>query len=261
MIRYATSSSHVSVGAVHRMSPVDFWSASCEGKDPSRWRPAIAYPIFILNFHGLGRPPRDVSPDEEKFWIEAPFFEAILDLARGRSDVQLTFDDANESDYATALPALEARNLTGKFFIVMGSLGHHGYLSIRQLQALAAAGMGVGSHGMRHRRWTRLCAHDLNEELVEARYRLEQTVGLPVEDVACPFGSYNRHVLSCLRKLGYQRIYTSDGGPANLDAVVQARNTVLRRHNLGDIREVINSTPRGLKRAWRGLKQTLKRWR
>jgi peptidoglycan/xylan/chitin deacetylase (PgdA/CDA1 family) len=66
--------------------------------------------------------------------------------------------------------------------------------------------MVIGTHGMRHQRWTDLDDKGLQEELVYARTRLEQISGRFITEAACPFGSYNRRVLTALREQGYNSV-------------------------------------------------------
>lgn len=217
--------------------------------------------MFILNFHGLGPMPAGLTAGEADCWLDQSFFESILDAVKERKDILLTLDDSNESDWAVALPALKARNLRAKFFAVAQRLDQSGYLSTGQLQALAAEGMEIGVHGMRHRRWTGLDAAALNEELVVARDRLEQVLGGPVREAACPFGSYDRRVLGALRESGYQRIFTSDGGPAEDGAWIQPRNTIRRTHELAHVQKITIDEPSGLGKELRAVKLKLKQWR
>ncbi len=219
--------------------------------------------IFILNFHGLGQPRQGLAlgGGEETYWIEESFFEAILDRVRHRTDVQITFDDSNESDFAVAFPALQARGMTAKFFMVAQRIGVQGYVSLNQLQSLVAAGMEIGCHGMRHRSWRGLSKQDLKEELVEAKDRLEQMAVRQIKEAACPWGNYDRRVLRALRNLGYQRVYTSDQGPALSDAWLQPRTTVTRRDDLPAIERTTANLPHGVAGLWRATKLTLKRWR
>lgn len=179
-----------------------------------------------LTFHGIGGIGRRLEPGEELFWLDQDQFESALDSVVGRSDVQITFDDGNASDIEHALPQLRRQGLTATFFVVAGRLGAPGFLDEDGVRALAAAGMAIGCHGMRHRPWRRLDERALWEELVDARRLLEQVVDRPVTEAACPFGSYDRRVLRFLRRHGYRRAYTSDRGTARPDDWIQARNTV-----------------------------------
>lgn len=217
--------------------------------------------VYILNFHGVGDPPANLPSGELDCWIEKSLFEEILSFVAQCAQVRITFDDSNVSDYHIALPALVSRRLTAKFFAVAGRIGQPGYVSAEQLQDLAAAGMDIGTHGMQHRRWRGLSEDSLNEELVEARNRLEQIIGAPVKEAACPFGSYDRRVLGALRRLGYERIYNSDEGPAQTGAWLMPRNTVRRTDDLVKIGGGIKTVPVGTHKVWRGIKLIFKQWR
>jgi peptidoglycan/xylan/chitin deacetylase (PgdA/CDA1 family) len=179
-----------------------------------------------LTFHGIGEPERPLDPGEADVWVSRRAFLSVVDSLAGRDDVRITFDDGNASDVREALPALHQRGLRATFFVVAGRLGAPGFLDPAGVRALAAAGMAIGCHGMHHRAWRGLGESALHEELVAAGQALEDIVERPVTEAACPFGSYDRHVLRCLRRAGYERVYTSDRGKARANAWIQARNTV-----------------------------------
>jgi peptidoglycan/xylan/chitin deacetylase (PgdA/CDA1 family) len=208
-----------------------------------------------LTFHGIGESDRRVDPDEQAVWVGSDQFLALLDRAASRGDVAITFDDGNASDVAHALPALDARGLTGTFFIVAGRLETPGFVDVDGVRELAAAGMEIGCHGMRHRPWRGLDERSLHEELVEAKAILEGVVGRPVTRAACPFGSYDRRVLRTLRRVGYRHVYTSDRGTALPDDWLQARNTIRPADDTGVIDRIGLSD--GLHRR---VKRALKRW-
>jgi len=221
----------------------------------------VTKPRFILNFHGLGDTVRKLPASEMDCWLDSMVFEKILDDVRGRKDVQITFDDANESDFAIALPLLKARNLSAHFFVVSKRIGQKSFLSLEQLRSLHAEHMVIGNHGMCHRNWRLLGEAELHEELVEAKDALEQMIGVPVVEAACPYGAYDRRVLRKLWHLGYKAVYTSDGGPTFMDSWLRARNTVRRSHNPERTRRSMNEIPSGGRRLWRELKLLIKRWR
>lgn len=212
-----------------------------------------------VTFHGIGPRSRIVSAGEEAVWLEEVPFAAILDRIAACDDVAITFDDGNASDVEIALPALRERGLRATFFVCAGRLGEHGFLDRDGVAALAAAGMGVGSHGMRHRAWRGLSDEDLNEELVAARAALAEAAGRPVTEAACPFGAYDRRVLRALRAAGYERVYTSDEGPARPGAWLEPRNTLRREDGPEAIDRMRRLAPRAA--AVRRVKTTIKRWR
>ncbi len=189
---------------------------------------------LILTFHGLGDEiPPDATAAERKVWVPVEWFDAIV-RALPAAGVTLAFDDGNRSDAEHALGVLRRRGREARFFVLAERVGSPGYLSADQLGELREAGMKIGSHGLRHRDWRRLDDGELRSELVDSRSALEDLLGVAVDEAACPFGSYDRRVLSGLRAAGYHRVYTSDGGSAPAGAWLSPRNTVHRERALED---------------------------
>lgn len=213
-----------------------------------------------LTFHGLGPVPRAVEAGERAVWVGTPDFHAILDAVGSEPGVLLTFDDGNASDAEIALPALAERGLGATFFALAGKLGGPGYLDAAGVRALSDAGMRIGTHGMDHRSWRGLSPADTERELGDARRRLEDLCGAPVDEASCPFGAYDRGVLGALRRHGYRRVFTSDRLPARADAWFQPRFTV----HAGDDADTVRGWLRGgpaLERAVRRAKVFLKQRR
>jgi peptidoglycan/xylan/chitin deacetylase (PgdA/CDA1 family) len=223
--------------------------------------PTAGRRVVNLTFHGIGPPTRQLGPGERDVWLTVPTFLSILDAAAGHADVALTFDDGNASDVEHALPALQSRGLEATFFVVAGRLGEPGFLGAEQVRRLAAAGMAIGCHGMRHRPWRRLGEAALREELVVAREMLAETADVPITQASCPFGSYDRRVLSFLRRCGYERVHTSDRGTARRDAWLQARNTAEHSDDGGLVERIAARERRPGRAFARHAKLAAKRWR
>jgi peptidoglycan/xylan/chitin deacetylase (PgdA/CDA1 family) len=189
--------------------------------------------MINLCFHGIGTPPDGVPAEEAAYWIDVDTFHRVMDLVADRPGVQLSFDDGNASDVDVALPDLVDRGRTAQFFVIAGRLDSPGSLSADDVSGLRRAGMSVGSHGMHHRVWWRLSPAEQHEELVLARRRLEEVLGEPVSSAACPLGRYDRATLTALRRLRYDRVYTSDRALARPGTWRQARFS-LRAHDTAD---------------------------
>ncbi len=214
-----------------------------------------------LTFHGVGEPQRRLDPGEANVWVNRERFLSILDSVTDRADVRITFDDGNASDVTHALPALRERGLEATFFVVAGRLGAPLFLDAAAVKELADAGMTIGSHGMRHRAWRGLDDGALREELVDAKAILEDVVGRPVTQAACPFGSYDRRVLRRLRGSGYHHVYTSDRGTTRSREFLQARNSI-GPHDEPAVLEQIERLEAPVYRALpRRAKLAVKRWR
>lgn len=218
--------------------------------------------ILNLCFHGIGTPGRPLEPDEDQVWVTEAQFHDLLDVIAKYPSVHISFDDGNASDAAIALPTLREYNLTATFFVIANRLDRPGSLSSADLRTLVSGGMRVGSHGMAHRAWRSVHDTELREELVDAAQVIEAAAGAPVREVACPFGNYDRRVLSAIRRYGFERVYTVDGGTARSDAWLQSRYSVHAVDNPAEI-ERRAQFPREwtVASAIRAGKSMLKRWR
>jgi len=214
--------------------------------------------LLIINFHGIGQPNRPLLPGESDVWLDTEVFFSLLAEAVGFADIEITFDDGNSSDYEVALPRLLQCGIRAQFFVSVGCIGQPGYVSKNQLCEIAAAGMGLGNHGMFHRDWRSVDDHTLLQEIVEARDRLENLIGQKVSRVACPFGSYDRRVLRALRHASYERVCTSDGGWANAKSWIWPRNSVRRSDSSAVVDRLRREKPIGLAASVRWLKGTTK---
>jgi peptidoglycan/xylan/chitin deacetylase (PgdA/CDA1 family) len=179
-----------------------------------------------LCFHGIGTPRRELEPGEDVYWIKVDLFLSILDDASTWPSVQLSFDDGNVSDFEIGLPALTERGLRADFFVLSDRLDRGGSLESGQVRELSERGMTIGSHGAAHRPWPGMDAATQEMEFVLARERLADVAAAPVDMAACPLGRYDRRVLWHLRRLGYQRVFTSDRRPAFTSAWLQPRYSV-----------------------------------
>ncbi len=182
-----------------------------------------------MNFHGIGTPERALEPGEAPFWIDEGRFRDIVGQIAAhpaRERIRITFDDGNRSDRTIALPVLQARGLRADFFVLTGRIGQPGALDAGDIRAMRAAGMGIGSHGVAHRHWSRLDAAALREELAGSKTVLEALLGEKVTAAAVPFGSYSRGVLAALRDCGYDTAWTSDGGKADPHGFLRPRTSV-----------------------------------
>ena len=197
---------------------------------------------LILNFHGLGEPPSGTDSSEVKYWLDETTFHTVLDdvcamIGDINSEILFTFDDGNISDAQVALPALFSRGLKAQFFVCAGRIGKTNYLDKVAIAELLAAGMGIGSHGMDHVDWRRVGASILDVEISVARRKLEDTCGHAIDEIAIPFGSYDRSVITRLRAECLKHVYTSDGGFARCDSWLKPRYSLVRNRKFSSIIE------------------------
>jgi peptidoglycan/xylan/chitin deacetylase (PgdA/CDA1 family) len=207
--------------------------------------------VVGICFHGVGVPGPGVESDAEQYFISRDFFLAVLDELMKYTEVDLTFDDGYASDVDIALPALQERGLSASYFPLAGRLGSPGHVDAAGVRALVAAGMTVGSHGMHHRSWRGLDAESAAEELSAARSIIAEAADQAVTSAACPFGAYDRSVLTALRRHGYSRVFTSDRRRARRGDWLQPRYSIRRDDTVVTVREDILA-PRTLRERLRG---------
>ena len=212
-------------------------------------------------FHGIGPPRRPLEPGEARYWVDLDRFHQVLDAVAGDPRVRISFDDGNLSDVTHGLPALLERGLRATFFVLAGRLGKPGSLGTSEVQALVAAGMSIGSHGMDHRPWRGLESEPRGVELDAARQILSEASGTSVSEAALPLGRYDRALLGELRRRHYTAVHTSDRRWGRADGWLQPRFSVRDDDTAATIRRDVLAAPP----AWRGLERravtTVKRWR
>jgi peptidoglycan/xylan/chitin deacetylase (PgdA/CDA1 family) len=195
--------------------------------------------VIGLCFHGVGTPGPHLESDAAEYFVSRDLFLAILDAARFNPAVDLTFDDGYASDLEIVLPALLERGLCARFFPLAGRLESAGHVDAAGVRRLAQAGMSVGSHGMRHRSWRGLDDASRVEELSTARAIIAEASGQTVASAACPFGEYDRSVLTSLRDLDYTQVFTSDRRRARPGHWLQPRYSVRRDDTVDTVRDRI----------------------
>lgn len=204
--------------------------------------------VVNLCFHGIGVPGREMEPGEDRFWLGRDQFLHLLDEVAQWPSVSISFDDGNASDVQIGLSALVERGLIATFFLLSHRLDTPGSLRGDEVRELTGQGMTVGTHGARHIPWRGLDADDREREFVEARRRLSEIAGTPVEQAACPLGRYDRRLLTQLHQLRYARVFTSDRRLAHRDSWLQPRFSVRRDDTPQSLRETVRSSARLLSR-------------
>ncbi len=217
--------------------------------------------VVNICFHGIGEPARELEPGEDAYWIGSDTFGEILDVVQDRPEVRLSFDDANASDAAIALPALQARGLRASFFVVAGRLDQPGSLTRHEVRELHAAGMTIGNHGMTHCPWRGLDRRDQDEEFIAARQVIAEVIGAPVHDAALPLGRYDRGVVNRLRTLDYRSVHTSDRRWAHEGRWLQPRYSIQQGDTATWVEHDLLRPPSQVARARGALVGTAKRWR
>ena len=158
----------------------------------------------ILAYHSIGTPSwavNDVRPRDferhlqiavDEGWSFATAAEVMAEPEKQL--LALTFDDGVTSVLENAAPVLRHHGIPSTMFAVSGwADGNHpaGYehvLDWKGLAALQDAGMTVASHSVTHPDFGKIDAGRARSELEDSRRRLEEGLGVTVDEFAIPFG-------------------------------------------------------------------------
>jgi peptidoglycan/xylan/chitin deacetylase (PgdA/CDA1 family) len=175
--------------------------------------------------------------------------------------VVITFDDGCETDLTVAAPLLLSSGFNATFYLVTGFLGRRGYLSTAQAVELAGMGFEIGCHSMTHAYLKGLAERELQVEVVEAKYRLEQVVGRRVDHFSCPGGRWSSKVARVAQRAGYRTVATSKVGAnsARSDPFCLARVAILRDLATADFVRISSGRGLGLQRLAQSVRSAAQR--
>jgi peptidoglycan/xylan/chitin deacetylase (PgdA/CDA1 family) len=113
-----------------------------------------------------------------------------------RHPIILTFDDGYDDAYNFAFPILQAHGYSGMFYIITGKIGWAAYLNWKQIRALLAGGMQIGSHTVHHVDMGSLVLYSTalaQHELQASQATLQNHLGVAIQQFCYPSGEPFRH--------------------------------------------------------------------
>jgi peptidoglycan/xylan/chitin deacetylase (PgdA/CDA1 family) len=185
---------------------------------------------LVLMYHSVARcdvDPFRVTVSPSRFADHMRLLQSLgvvgssmADLLRARDErrpghrVGLTFDDGYQDFVSDVLPVLHRYGFTATVFVVAGSLGGDNHwdggvprkalLTADQLRLVDAAGMEVGSHGLRHVSLSSVDDAALRDEVDRSRAILRETTGQEVDGFCYPYGDLGEREIEAVRAAGYR---------------------------------------------------------
>ncbi|SDX30310.1 Polysaccharide deacetylase [Saccharopolyspora shandongensis] len=169
-----------------------------------------------------------------------------------RTVVTFTVDDGSVSQTSGAR-ILSKHGMRGTFYVVSGSIGTRGYLSLDDLRSLAAAGHEIGGHTVNHPDLAEGAPDEARREICQDRANLVAW-GFRPTSFAYPFGSFSREAERAAADCGYNSARVtgslrtknscSDCAPAESippvnPLVVRGTDTVTPDWTLADLQQVV----------------------
>jgi peptidoglycan/xylan/chitin deacetylase (PgdA/CDA1 family) len=156
--------------------------------------------------------------------------QLVAHVARGaalpRRPVLLTFDDASAGQFTTALPILRRHRFVATFFVMTVVLDKPGWLTRREVRALARAGMTIGAHTWDHHPVPGYAGDDWRVQIDQPTHELGRLVGHRIRLFAYPFGLW--------KPTGIVHLWR-----AGLAAAFQLAGPFDRHHPLWNLRRII----------------------
>jgi peptidoglycan/xylan/chitin deacetylase (PgdA/CDA1 family) len=204
--------------------------------------------ISILMYHALVEQPQ---PGLNPLHLDCALFEAHLAWLQAQGyagitatelchqlDAQLlpakavafTFDDGYLSLLTLAAPLLRKYGFSATLFLTTGFVGDPDFsaapafardvppsdrpLTWAEVKALQGMGWDIQAHSHRHRPHAELAPAELAAEMQESRRCIAEQMGQAPHLYAFPYGSYSRHALAQLPRLGYTTGFSVHSGQA-----------------------------------------------
>lgn len=218
--------------------------------------------IMVLNYHKVDNSFNSLAVSPADFEAQMQFLEKqgyhtispdelYNALTEGGelppNPVLITFDDGYVDNYTNAYPILKAHNMKATIFVVPGFTNvNKGYLTWDQMLEMEQNGITIESHTMNHKPLEGLSDDQIRAELKDSKQRLESRLGHPVEFLAYPTGTYNLHIASIAKELGYRAAFTVKYGNVDMGSNVFAleRVPIFRtEHTMRDFYERLQYRP------------------
>jgi peptidoglycan/xylan/chitin deacetylase (PgdA/CDA1 family) len=133
-----------------------------------------------------------------------------------KDHVLITFDDGYADNYRNALPILKKKSYPALVFLIGDKVGSDvNFLNVRQIKEMLNNKFEFGSHTLSHVRTSSVDEKELENEIVNSKIQLEQTVKINIDSFAFPKGKRRDiHPLAerYIKKAGYKAAFTTENG-------------------------------------------------
>ena len=180
-------------------------------------------PVPVLMYHAIGSPPKG-TPYPGLYVSKAEFAAEMRALARRgfhavtlsrvyehwlhgerlpRHPIAITFDDGYRSVYETAFPLLRRQKWPGVLNLEVRFINKPWGLARTRIILLLRAHWELASHTINHRDLPSLGPAELEHEVLDSRFQLQRTFGVPVRFFCYPAGRYDPTVIEAVNAAGY----------------------------------------------------------
>ncbi len=146
--------------------------------------------------------------------------DAVLNYIKGapiqNNSVAITFDDGYQDFVKIALPILVRLSIPATVFVLgkddevdRFELGNtEQLLTVNDVQQLKNPFVTIGSHGVSHRKLTRLPSFEVTKEVHDSKNHIKEMYGISPVYFAYPKGSWNDEVAVIIENAGYEAAFS-----------------------------------------------------
>jgi len=138
-----------------------------------------------------------------------------------KKSMVITIDDGRADGYTNAFPILQKLGFVATYYVITGRIERDKYLSVAQLQEMAAAGMEIANHTVHHIDVSKKKAAYITNEVQEAQDQLTAWLGATPITFAYPFGEHPKLLEQAVANAHLQLAFTTVVGK------VHSRKTAL----------------------------------
>ena len=197
----------------HRVPAVVFLPVDVIGTDRAFWQEHLSHQL-----HAAWRRCRSGSERTPDYTAILPsrlchVLEVAPDRIRGviQQTVESLKNDPAGLDPWAIVRALEANGTAGVPMVDR-------LMSWNEVRAMAAGGIAFGGHGATHRILTSIPAADVVQEVEDSRRRIEVELRDKPLVFSYPNGNWNSNVADVVRRAGYRAAFSTELGPAAVQA-------------------------------------------
>lgn len=121
----------------------------------------------------------------------------------------ITIDDGRVDGYTNAFPILQQLGFVATYYVITGRVGRRKYLTVTQLQEMAASGMEIANHTLTHIDVSKKSAAYITNEVLQAQDQLTTWLGAAPVTFAYPFGAHPKSLEQAVAKANLRLAFTT----------------------------------------------------
>ena len=170
----------------------------------------------VIYYHDVSKKYTDMGTEEALMrahfdMIRHEGYKFVSNINRPEREVMVCFDDGWRGIYEHKALFFEY-GIKPTIFIAVSLIGQEGYLSVNEIKELKTLGFNFECHAWSHYDLTTYNDIELEHELKDSKYHLEQVFNQPFNSICYPQGRFSKHVHDMCAEFGYTKQFSSISG-------------------------------------------------